>query len=242
MIRIYCQYSIGGFKIFNLNVFPHTMHEGKYVFISEIQKGLDGEKQSFFLTSNNNCDLDQRIVTLFSMRTVSMMLLHNIGSEANETVLFLDDLQTQTAFAFCTKEKADISVLQQIAATWTSEKKNELIRRLQMLVGLSAVNDEQTFAFYESKWNKLVKELLDAPLPLGKLRQITNKNLLIYLSPNKSDILKQANIHYSLSTFITIPGNEATRKIERRNRIIAYTATGIALTVLIGTVLYVTNK
>ena len=130
------------------------------------------------------------------------MLLHNIGSEANETVLFLDDLQTQTAFAFCTKEKADISVLQQIAATWTSEKKNELIRRLQMLVGLSAVNDEQTFAFYESKWNKLVKELLDAPLPLGKLRQITNKNLLIYLSPNKSDILKQANIHYSLSTFI----------------------------------------
>lgn len=242
MIRIYCQYSIGGFKIFNLNVFPHTMHEGKYVFISEIQKGLDGEKQDIFLTRNNNCGLDRRILSLFSMRSVSMMLLHNIGSEANETVLFLDDLQTQTVYAFCSKEKADISVLQQIAATWNSEKKNELVRRLQMLVGLSVVNDKQTLAFYESKWNELVKDLLDVPLPLGKLRELTNKNLLIYLSPNKSDILKQANIHSSLSSFITIPGNEATRKIERRNRIIAYTATGIALTVLIGTVLYLTSK
>lgn len=242
MIRIYCQYSIGGFKIFNLNVFPHTMHEGKYVFISEIQKGLDGEKQDIFLTRNNNCGLDRRILSLFSMRSVSMMLLHNIGSEANETVLFLDDLQTQTVYAFCSKEKADISVLQQIAATWNSEKKNELVRRLQMLVGLSVVNDKQTLAFYESKWNELVKDLLDVPQPLGKLRELTNKNLLIYLSPNKSDILKQANIHFSLSSFITIPGNEATRKIERRNSIIAYTATGIALTVLIGTVLYLTNK
>lgn len=244
MINIYCQYSIGGFKVLNLNAFPHKMSEGRYVFINEIQEGLNGAEQNYFVTRNNDCGLDSRVMRLFSMRSVSLLLLHHAGPKADETILFLDDLQTKTAFAFCAKEDVDINILLRIAATWNSDKKGELVRRLQSLVCLSSIDATQTFVFNECRWSGLIEDLKSTNISLGIVRNVlsSNKNLLIYLTPNKSDILAQARIQLPLSSFITISGNEETKMIEQRNRIITYVATGIALTTLIGAIIYLINK
>jgi hypothetical protein len=240
MIRIYCQYTIAGFKIFNLCAFPNTMPKGRFVRMNDISKGLEGERQDIFVTRDCDCGLDRRIMNLFSMNSVSLMLLRHCGSEKNETYLFLGDHKTQTAFAFATKEAADVEVFIRIAAAWISEKKGELVRRLQNLVGKPVIDDEPTFAFYETRWEELLNDLKNMKIPLGKVESLVNseKNLLVYLNPKKEDILKQAKINTPISSFITIPGNEEMRLLEQRQRFLLYAASGLAIAIVLGALIY----
>lgn len=239
MIRIYCQYSVAGFKIFNLTSFPHEMEGGRFVRMNEISEGLDGKKQNIFVTRNCDCGLDHRIMSLFSTRSVSMLMLKGCGEKRNETILFVDDLNTQTAYAFSATDPSEIDLLIRMAAVWNSDKKEELVRRLQNLVGKPIIEQEPTFAFYEEKWKDLAEDIKRTNTPLGKLERLRNPsmNLLCYLAPNKGEILKHAKIDIPLSSFITIPGNEDMERIERQ-RTLTYVASGVVAVIVLGILLY----
>ena len=224
MIRIYCQYTVAGFKIFNLMALPHTMEGGRYARMNEIAEGVEGKEQNIFVTRNCDCGLDKRIMTYFSQRSVGMMLLRNCGPKTDETILFVDDLDSQTAYAFATKEPSDEVFLLQMAVAWNSDKKKELVRRLQALVGKPAIDQETVFAFYENQWNDLVNDLRNMKMPMGKLALVQkfNTNMIMYLAPNIRTILQQAGIQKSVCSFITLPGNEEMKLARRkRNLIIA---------------------
>lgn len=49
MMRIYSQYTIGGFKIFNFTAFPHTDGNTKYVLMKEIGEAKESAHQEILL-------------------------------------------------------------------------------------------------------------------------------------------------------------------------------------------------
>mgnify|MGYP003494591060 FL=1 len=66
MMRIYCQYSIAGFKIFNLTSFVNKQGDDRFIRMPEIEEAKASDNQDLFVTGKCQCGLDMRIMRFFS--------------------------------------------------------------------------------------------------------------------------------------------------------------------------------
>lgn len=244
MIRVYCQYSVSGFKVFQLNCLPHVTENVRYVKMIEVNNAVHGEEQDFVITGTCGCNLDIRIMRLFSMNGVSLLYLHNVGKNSNENALYVNEPSIKMSYAFVSDDAKDKTLLFKLASLWLS-KKNKLANRLQKISGMIVVDDEPVFAFHENVWQDLLEDAsksMVSPNFEGKLGN-GRKNILSNLIINKASILSQVGIKEPVSTFVTIPGNEEVRKSEQTNRIIKYATIGaIALTAIGITIYCCSNK
>lgn len=240
MVRIYCQYSVSGFKIFQLNALPHAKESVKFVKMMEVTNAIHGAEQDFVITGTNDCNLDRRIMRLFSMNGISLLYLRNIGEKGNEYALYLNDPAKTISFAFVANEDKDQEVLFKIATKWLSSEQKELLNLLQKIAGMMVVDGETVFAYHEDVWQQLLQESSKIMLSSKDLEIFGNgeKNILSYLVRDKSSILKNARIEMPISSFIMIPGNEEVRMAERNRKIIKYATIGITVCIGIGMALY----
>lgn len=237
MIRIYCQYSVGGFKIFNLNSFPHTIEGQKYVTKSEIKGAKEAEQQDIFVTRNYNCQLDLSIMYYFSSYQVSCMILHGCGESHDETTLFLRD-KDNISYAFASKEPEDIRLMTRIAQVWTLGNKKRLTALLANMVSEKVIDDKMVLAFDETIWQQ-ISQLAEKETLSSSLKKVEQgkKNLMANVKIDKTAILHYAKINAPLSSFVSIPGSEYIKRYER-NRKILYYGIGTISTLAIGCALY----
>lgn len=245
MIRVYCQYSISGFKVFQLNKLPHSSENVRYVKMTEVNSAVHGEKQDFVITGTCSCNLDLRILRLFSMNGVSLLFLHNVGKQNDETALYINEPSSKMSYAFVSDDARDKVALLKMASLWLGNKKSEFINRLQKVANMTVQNDEPVFTYHEDSWQELMHDVSNTNIPTSFKNVIGNgkKNILSNLIVDKVSILKQAGIKKPLSSFVTIPGNDEIRKIEQTNRVVRYTVIGVAVLAAIGLTIYCcTNK
>lgn len=240
MIRIYCQYSVSGYKIFQLNSLPHSIDNVSFVKMKEVNNAIHGEDQNFVITGTNDCNLDLRIVRLFSMNSVSLLYLRNIGINNSENALYLSDPSSKISFAFIAKEEIDKINLFAIASFWLSTRQNELLNLLQKLANMMVVGEETVFAFHKDIWQLLLHKVSGLAFSSNHLNALGNgkKNILSNLVIDKLSILKNTEIDLSLSSFVTIPGNEEVFKAERNQKIVKYTLIGVLVVTAIGFSIY----
>lgn len=245
MIRIYCQYSVSGFKVFQLNKLPHSSENVRYVKMAEVNSAVHGEEQDFVITGTCSCNLDLRILSLFSMNGVASLYLHNVGKNNNETALFINEPSSKMSYAFVSDDTKDDIALLKLASLWLGVKKKEIVNRLQEVANMTVIDDEPVFTYHEDVWNDLIQDILNVNIPddIKAILKNGRKNILSNLVTDKASLLKQAGINEPISSFVTVPGNEEIRKMERTNRIIKYAAIGtIALTALGLTIYLCSNK
>lgn len=237
MIRIYCQYSVGGFKIFNLNSFPHTIEGQKYVAMSEIKDAKEAELQDIFVTRNYNCQLDLSIMYYFSSYQVSCMILHGCGESHDETTLFLRNKES-ISYAFASKEPEDIRLMTRIAQVWTLRNKKQLTDLLANMVSEKVIDDKMVLSFDETIWQQ-IKSLTEEVTLTSDLLKVAQrkKNFMANVKVDKSAILNYAKIKKPLSSFVTIPGSEYIKRYER-NRKILYYGIGTISALTIGCAIY----
>lgn len=206
----------------------------------EVTNAIHGAEQDFVITGTNDCNLDRRIMRLFSMNGIFLLYLRKIGENGNECALYLNDPSKTISFAFVANEDKDQEVLFKIATYWLSSEQKELLSFLQKIAGMMVVDGETVFVFHEDVWLQLLQELSENTLSSKSLEILGNggKNILSYLVRDKSSILKRAGIEMPISSFITIPGNEEVRIAERNRKIIKYAAIGTAVCTGIGMALY----
>lgn len=125
MMRIYSQYTIGGFKIFNFTAFPHTDGNTKYVLMKEIGEAKESAHQEIFVTRNCSCGLDRRIMHFFSNNQVSALILHGCGENKGETSLFLNDSNKNFSFALVSNETSDVEMFVRMASYWLMVEKKK---------------------------------------------------------------------------------------------------------------------
>lgn len=238
MMRIYSQYTIGGFKIFNLTAFPHTEGNTKYVLMKEIGEAKESDNQEFFVTRNCSCNLDRRIMHFFSNNQVSALLLHGCGENKNEASLFLNDSTKNFSFALVSNETSDVQMFVRMASCWLNGGKEEMRDSLQNMVRKFVVGEELAFGFDEEKWNSIKATFANKGID-AKFAEIAtgNKNLMANLILDKSQILKSAKIEVPMSSFVTVPGSEYVR-IKERNKKLMYYGVGILSAIAIGGVIY----
>ncbi len=238
MMRIYSQYTIGGFKIFNLTSFPHIKGKTKYVLMKEIGEAKESDQQDFFVTRNCSCDLDQRIMHFFSNNQVSALILHGCGENKDETSLFLNDSNKNFSFALVSNESSDVQLFVRMASCWLSGGKENMVDSLQNMVRKFVVGEELAFGFDEEKWNSIKATFSKKGID-SRFAKIAsgNKNLLANLTLDKYQILKSAKIEVPMSSFITIPGSEYIR-VKERNKKLMYYGVGILSAIAIGGVIY----
>lgn len=240
MIRVYCQYSISGFKVFQLNKLPHSSENVRYVKMTEVNSAVHGEKQDFVITGTCGCNLDLRILRLFSMNGVSLLYLHNVGKTNNETALYINEPVSKMSYAFVSDDSKDDDVLFKLASLWLGNKKNELVNRLQVVANMTVIDEEPVFTFHEDTWRELVLDVYSSSASWSLKNSLGNgrKDILSNLVVDKYSVLKQAGISKSLFSFITVPGNEEVRKIEKNNKIIKYVVIGVIALCAISTAIY----
>ena len=238
MMRIYCQYSIAGFKIFNLTSFVNKQGDDRFIRMPEIEEAKASDNQDLLVTGKCHCGLDMRIMRFFSKNTASLLILGGCGENKDETSLLLRDEEHRLTYAFVSNDKEDIKMFAQMASLWITERKDEIIEKLMVMSEKAIINDEITFAFHEDKWRELRAEVEKTPINL-KLRSVAtgDKNLLVNLKINKSEILKDAKITTPLSCFVTIPGSEVVQAAERNGKLIWY-GIGILSALAIGGIIY----
>lgn len=238
MMRIYSQYTIGGFKIFNLTSFPHIEGKTKYVLMKEIGEAKESEHQDIFVTRNCSCDLDRRIMPFFSNNQVSALILHGCGENKDETTLFLKDSNKNFSFALVSKESSDIQLFVRMASCWLNGEKENMVDSLQNMVRKFVVGKEMAFGFDEEQWNS-IKATFSNKSIYAKFAEIADgsKNLLVNLTLDKSQILKSAKIEAPMSSFVTVPGSEYVR-VKERNKKLIYYGVGILSALAIGGAIY----
>lgn len=223
MIRIYCQHTIGGFKLFNISNFQHKHAGMSYVLVSEINEAQKAESQDLIVTNTQHNGLDAKIIFQFSSGAMSMMILGECGIDKNQTALFVSPIDSKLKFAFITDDKSELKVLAAMASMWmTPTGRTKLSRLLSELVSEPIIDNKQTFAFNMDKWDELIHilsgiKILPKFLPIEK----GEKGFLVYNTPHKVKVLKESGINKPFSYFISMAGNEELRKTER-NRRIAY--------------------
>lgn len=239
-MRIYCQYTIGGFKIFQLNAFPHTEGKDRYVKISEIAEARGATEQDIFVTGKCDCRLDLRVMRCFSQRSVRALMLHDCGMNRDESLLFLDDLDSQTAYAFSADTDEEREALSKLAARWVNDDDKSLVTRLNQLVEVTFIGDTQVFVFHEGLWKELLSTLSDARLDNRVFAKVArgDKNLLVNLVRNKRKILESLGIDTPLQSFVSIPGNEDVRIAERNTRIKVYAVAALTALAVGGMIYY----
>lgn len=237
-MRIYSQYTIGGFKIFNLTSFPHIEGKTKYVLMKEIGEAKESEHQDIFVTRNCSCDLDRRIMPFFSNNQVSALILHGCGENKDETTLFLKDSNKNFSFALVSKESSDIQLFVRMASCWLNGEKENMVDSLQNMVRKFVVGKEMAFGFDEEQWNS-IKATFSNKSIYAKFAEIADgsKNLLVNLTLDKSQILKSAKIEAPMSSFVTVPGSEYVR-VKERNKKLIYYGVGILSALAIGGAIY----
>lgn len=238
MMRIYSQYTIGGFKIFNLTAFPHTDGNTKYVLMKEIGKAKESDQQEIFVTRNCSCNLDRRIMHFFSNNQVSALILHGCGENKDETSFFLNDSNKNFSLALVSNETSDVEMFVRMASYWLNGGKEEMRDSLQNLVRKFVVGEELAFGFDEEKWNSIKATFANKGID-AKFAEIAtgNKNLMANLILDKSQILKSAKIEVPMSSFVTVPGSEYVR-VKERNKKLMYYGVGILSAIAIGGVIY----
>lgn len=237
-MRIYSQYTVGGFKIFNLTSFPHIEGKMKYVLMKEIGEAKESEHQDIFVTRNCSCDLDRRIMYFFSNNLVSALILHGCGENKNETTLFLKDSNKKFSFALVSKESSDIQLFVRMASCWLNGEKENMVDSLQNMVRKFVVGKEMAFGFDEEQWNSIKATFSNKGID-AKFAEIADgsKNLLANLTLDKSQILKSAKIEAPMSSFVTVPGSEYVR-VKERNKKLIYYGVGILSALAIGGAIY----
>lgn len=237
MIRIYCQYTVGGFKIFNLNSFPHTIEGQKYVTMLEIKEAKEAERQDLFVTRHNNCQLDLSIMYYFSSYQVSCMILHGCGEKHDETTLFLRN-KDNISYAFVSKELEDIRLMTRIAQLWTLGDKKQLTDLLANMVSEKVVDDKMVLSFDETIWQQ-IRQFAEKATLSSSLQTVAQgkKNFMANVKIDKAAILHYAKIKAPLSSFVSIPGSEYTKRYER-NRKLLYYGIGTISALAIGCALY----
>lgn len=237
-MRIYSQYTIGGFKIFNLTSFPHIEGKTKYVLMKEIGEAKESEHQDIFVTRNCSCDLDRRIMPFFSNNQVSALILHGCGENKDETTLFLKDSNKNFSFALVSKESSDIQLFVRMASCRLNGEKENMVDSLQNMVRKFVVGKEMAFGFDEEQWNS-IKATFSNKSIYAKFAEIADgsKNLLVNLTLDKSQILKSAKIEAPMSSFVTVPGSEYVR-VKERNKKLIYYGVGILSALAIGGAIY----
>lgn len=238
MMRIYSQYTIGGFKIFNLTAFPHTDGNTKYVLMKEIGEAKESDNQEIFVTRNCSCGLDRRIMHFFSNNQVSALILHGCGENKGETSLFLNDSNKNFSFALVSNETSDVEIFVRMASYWLNGGKEEMRDSLQDIVRKFVVGEELAFGFDEEKWNSIKATFINKGIDAKFAEIVTgNKNLLANLMLDKSQILKSAKIEIPMSSFVTVPGSEYVR-VKERNKKLMYYGVGILSAIAIGGIIY----
>lgn len=241
-MRIYCQYTIGGYKIFHLTGFDHSYENGKYVTMAEIRDASESDNQDILVSGKCECGLDRKIMKFFSKNSVGMILLHNCGSSQDETFLFIRKPSTKTTFAFAATCKEEIKLLEKIATAWTNGSQEVTEKVLSTCVEEKIIGNEVVFAFNEKSWKDFVADVSNLRTSEIISKAFSHhKNILMNLEVDKRNILLSSGITLPLSSFITIPGNEYVRIKERNNTLIKY---GIFLfsVIAIGGFLYYVSK
>ena len=158
-MRIYCQYTIGGYKIFHLTGFDHSYENGKYVTMAEIRDASESDSQNVIVSGKCECGLDRKIMHFFSNNSVGMILLHNCGSTQEETFLFIRKPSTKTTFAFAATSKEELILLEKIATAWTNGSQDVTEKVLSACVEKPIIDNEVVFAFNEKSWKDFVADV-----------------------------------------------------------------------------------
>lgn len=222
MIRIYCQQTIGGYKIFNISAFTHQDGEYTYVFLNEIAEALKEKTQSLVVTNSCHNGLDSSIIHQFSSGAASMLIVKGCGSVRNETTLFVSPEDSTLKFAFVTDDSDGLKLFAKMATMWISETgRKKLSDKLINLVAEPIIDDKMTFAFNSANWKSLIQSLSEVSIS-SHLKSVAEgeKGFLVYNTLQKKKILMDSGINKPLSYFIAIPGNEELRKAERNRRLV----------------------
>ena len=238
MIRVYCQISVGGYKIFNILAFPHGTDNGIYIKMDEISHAWKENDQVVLVTSKSACGLSTPVIKMFGSRDIQAVLLNG---EKECSTLFLKHEESSFAYAFTSDNAEDTKILRTMACVWITEQ-SKLLSKLQKMTEKIIEAEELVLMFHKTEWESLCQELsiLDK-FDFGRFENVHNgkKNLMINSVTGKNKILNSLSIHYPISSFVTIPGNPIVAQIEKRERIIKYAIFGgIAGICIVGGILF----
>ena len=221
MIKVYCQYTVSGFKIFNTLAFPHKRGNDLYVKMGEVSQALKQEGQKLLVTSKYKCGLPPFAVNLFGTRDAQVVLIN----DREQTLLFLSHSESSLAYAFVAEDNDEGQILRTMACLWVQDNKS-LLSRLRTLTEKIIEGDEPVLMFHKGGWETLCEEIKNCDTRFDSTLHsvhIGKKNLLVNNIVGKGRILSSIGINKHVASFVFIPGNDTVANMERRQRIIKYT-------------------
>ena len=228
MIKVYCQYSVSGFKIFNTLGFPHQRGNDLYVKMGEISQSLKQEEQNLLVTSKSRCGLPAFAINLFGSRDAQIVLV----SERQQTTLFLSHAENQLAYVLVAESTEDALLLRTMACLWLQDR-NSLLPKLQSLTEKVIEGEELVLMFHKGAWESLCQDMknVDTNSIESRLRPVLSgkKNLIVNNVVGKGRILANLGINHPVSSFVSIPGNDIVANMEKRQRMIGYAIVGAAV-------------
>jgi uncharacterized coiled-coil protein SlyX len=169
MITVFCQYTVGGFKIFNISKFPHKYKDGVYVKPSEIREGEDSVTDSVTVVRGNLCGLTEEAVLWFSQPGIKIIYKNN---RPHNEILYVKRVGTDTdsigrncesSFAFIAEGESDCQTLRKLACLFIGDSATWK-KKISGLIGIRAVNSEAVLFFKQKEWTDIERKIASSTL------------------------------------------------------------------------------
>lgn len=164
-MRKYIQYSISGFKIFDISHFTHIYGNGVYCTMAEISNTHKGrQEKGTYVTNTNLHGLNRGIIDLFSSSLVEILLQQIMHNGQKQMMLFANNVGTiidqgrncNIVMLLISEGEADEQILQAMALLLLKRERCELMEILTKLLTRKIIDNEPVLFFSEDKWQAVL--------------------------------------------------------------------------------------
>lgn len=206
-MRVFCQMSVSGFKIFDLNQFNVSVEGGKYVTMADIAETQHGKGNVHtHITGSNYHDLPYDVIKLFSMPMIEM-LFQRISISGQERLMFYcnrvgitydnQNRECETSYLFVQTCDEDADIIKKLALAMVYKGDCHVVEFLQNMVRKDTVNEEYVL-FYDTTIYNQICEYVNKQLYKGSLAEgIQNDaNQVIVVRGNNSQTVSKILVEH----------------------------------------------
>lgn len=163
-MRIFVQYSVSGFKIFDTSRFTHPIDGGRYCTMKEISETNKGGIAGTHIINSDLHGLSHGVVQLFTSPLVDMLLQTTIFEEQEQIMLFINHVgisvnqkrDCNIVVLLVSEHGNEKALLSKMALLLLSEKRNSLLTFLSELLDKRLFGEEFVLFYNEDGWQSVI--------------------------------------------------------------------------------------
>ena len=168
-MRIFVQYSVSGFKIFDTSRFSHHVNGGCYCTMKEISDTNKGGKNGTHIINTNLHGIDQSIVQLFSSPLVEMLLQSITFDGQEQTMLYVNNAGTSVnqnrdcniVVLLISEQESEKNLLEAMTLLLLSDNRNPLLSLLGSLIDKRIIGEELVLYYNKDKWQAVINSVIE---------------------------------------------------------------------------------